>query len=77
MCVCSFVFTITVIQMAAETAPSTGAGPIQRPAVLKGLHHATVKRNLFVAIGLSIVATAAYKVLFNDQKKRDYAEFYK
>lgn len=60
---------------AAAVAPSSG--PIQRPAVLKGLHYATVKRNLFAAIGSCIVVTIAYKILVNDPKKRDYAEFYK
>lgn len=60
---------------AAAVAPSSG--PIPRPAVLKGLHYATVKRNLFASIGLCLVASAIYKVVVNDPKKRDYAEFYK
>lgn len=49
---------------------------IKRPQ-LKGLHHATVKTNIAVAIGLSIVSAIAYKFLICDPKKRDYAEFYK
>lgn len=60
---------------AAAVAPSSG--PIPRPPQLKGLHYALVKKNLFVAIGASIVLTAVWKVAYNDPKKRDYAEFYK
>lgn len=52
------------------------SGSVGRPQ-LKGLHHAIVKNNIAVAIGLSIAAAVAYKFLINDKKKRDYAEFYK
>lgn len=44
---------------------------------LKGLHNATIKRNLGVAIGLSFVCMFAYKFLVNDPKKKIYADFYK
>ena len=58
--------------MAGEVA----SGGLARP-VLKGLHHATVKKNLSIAIGLSIVAAVAYKFVINDPRKKNYAEFYK
>lgn len=62
--------------MAAE-AVAASSGPIPRPAILKGLHHATVKRNLVVAIASSIAVAIAYKFIINDPKKVRYAEFYK
>ncbi len=56
-----------------------GAAAVSTPGrpVLKGLHNATIKRNLTVAIVLSFAGMFAYKFLVNDPKKRDYAEFYK
>lgn len=44
---------------------------------LKGLHNATIRRNLTVSIALAFGCMFAYKFLVNDPKKRDYAEFYK
>lgn len=44
---------------------------------LRGLHHATIKRNLTVALVLSAVSVVAVKVLHNDRRKANYAEFYK
>lgn len=61
------------IQMAGGAAAVSTPG---RP-VLKGLHNATIRKNLIVAIGLSFAAMFAYKFIVNDPKKRDYAEFYK
>lgn len=61
----------------AGDAVAASSGSIPRPAVLKGLHHATVKKNLWIAIGSSIIATIAYKLAVTDPKVRDYAEFYK
>lgn len=55
----------------ANTPATSSAGP-----VLRGLHNATIKRNLAVALGLTAVITVAYKVLINDPKKTAYAEFY-
>lgn len=52
------------------------AGRIPKP-ILRGLHNATIKRNLIIAGVLCTVATIAVKVLRNDVRKRDYAEFYK
>lgn len=56
-----------------------GAAAVSTPGrpVLKGLHNATIRRNLTVAIALSFGGMFAYKFLVNDPKKRDYAEFYK
>lgn len=45
--------------------------------VLRGLHNATIKRNLIVALGLVVTITTAYKFAVNDVKKQKYAEFYK
>lgn len=58
--------------MAGAAAVSTSARPI-----LKGLHNATIKKNLTVAIALSFVGMFAYKFIVNDPKKQVYAEFYK
>ncbi|KAG4077664.1 hypothetical protein HA402_015707 [Bradysia odoriphaga] len=58
--------------MAGASAVSTPGRP-----QLKGLHNATIKRNLVVAIGLSFLAMFAYKFAVNEPKKRTYAEFYK
>lgn len=60
---------------AAAVAPSSG--PIPRPALLKGIHHATVKRNLVAAIVSCIVASVAFKFTVSDPRKAAYAEFYK
>lgn len=57
--------------MANTPATSSSAGP-----VLRGLHNATIKRNLAVALGLTAVITVAFKILVNDPKKAAYAEFY-
>lgn len=45
--------------------------------ILRGLHNATIKRNLIVAAVLCTVATVSMKVFYNDTKKQDYANFYK
>lgn len=52
------------------------AGSAARP-ILRGLHHATIKRNLIVAGVLMTVVGIAVKYLRNEPRKRDYAEFYK
>lgn len=52
------------------------AGSSARP-ILRGLHNATIKRNLIVAGVLMAVAGLSIKFLRNDPRKRDYAEFYK
>uniref|UniRef100_A0A182PJR2 Uncharacterized protein n=1 Tax=Anopheles epiroticus TaxID=199890 RepID=A0A182PJR2_9DIPT len=52
------------------------AARIPKP-VLRGLHNATIKRNLIVSGVLCTIAVVALKVLHNDPKKQDYAEFYK
>lgn len=52
------------------------AGRIPKP-VLRGLHNATIRRNLIVAGVLVTVITAAVKVFKFDPKIQDYAEFYK
>lgn len=44
---------------------------------LKGLHNATIRKNITVAIVLSFAGMFAYKFLVNDPKKQKYAEFYK
>lgn len=64
-------FNLTA-DMAGGAAVSTSGRP-----VLKGLHNATIKKNLIIAIGLSFAGMFAYKFIVNDPKKRDYAEFYK
>ncbi|EDW29174.1 GL19570 [Drosophila persimilis] len=56
-------------------APATSAASAAGP-VLRGLHNATIKRNLAVSLGLTAIITVAYKVLINDPKKAAYAEFY-
>lgn len=53
------------------------SGAIPRPPQLKGLHHAVVKKNIYVALGLSVAVGVLYKFAICDPKKRDYAEFYK
>lgn len=45
--------------------------------VLRGLHNATIKRNLAVSAVLMTIAVVAVKYIRNEPKKRDYAEFYK
>lgn len=52
------------------------SGSIPKP-VLRGLHNATIKRNLIVAGVLMTVVTVGVKVLINNPKKQDYADFYK
>lgn len=45
--------------------------------VLRGLHNATIKKNLTVAIALTAVVTIGWSFLINKPKKEAYAEFYK
>uniref|UniRef100_T1GH71 Uncharacterized protein n=1 Tax=Megaselia scalaris TaxID=36166 RepID=T1GH71_MEGSC len=56
------------------STPATASA--QKP-VLKGLNNAFIKKHLFIAIGLTAVATVAYKFLVNDPRKQAYADFYK
>ncbi|KAJ6639548.1 Cytochrome c oxidase subunit 6C [Pseudolycoriella hygida] len=56
----------------AGSAVATAGRP-----VLKGLNNAQIRKNITVAIVLSITSMFAYKFLVNEPKKRDYAEFYK
>lgn len=60
----------------AGDAVAADAGRIPKP-VLRGLHNATIKRNLAVAIALSVVAGIVVKVFINDPRKKAYADFYK
>lgn len=60
----------------AGGAAAADVGRIPKP-ILRGLHNATIKRNLIVAGVLMTVVVTAVKVFHNDPKKRDYAEFYK
>lgn len=52
------------------------ASGIPKP-VLRGLHNASIKRNLIVAGVLVVISGVAVKFLRNDPRKNDYAEFYK
>uniref|UniRef100_A0A0K8TPJ2 Putative cytochrome c oxidase subunit vic n=1 Tax=Tabanus bromius TaxID=304241 RepID=A0A0K8TPJ2_TABBR len=56
--------------------PAVEAARAVKPQ-LRGLHHATIKRNLFVAFGLVTFVTTTFKFLVNEPKKKAYAEFYK
>lgn len=73
--ICAFVLFRDMAGEAAAVAPSSG--PIQRPALLKGLHHATVKRNLVASIALAIGAAVIFKFTVGDPRKQAYADFYK
>lgn len=53
-----------------------GAAAVGKP-LLRGLHNATIKRNLIVSGVLITIAGIAVKLIHNDPKKADYAEFYK
>lgn len=44
---------------------------------LRGLLHSQIKKNLIVAIGLSVVFGVAYKFAVSEPRKQKYAEFYK
>lgn len=67
-------FSLSIDMAGGAVAES---GRIPRPAQLRGLHNATIKKNLIVS-GI-LVAAVAVLVKFgrNDPRKRDYAEFYK
>lgn len=52
------------------------ASGIAKP-VLRGLHNASIKRNLIVSGVLVVISAVAVKYLRNDPRKNDYAEFYK
>ncbi|XP_058446603.1 cytochrome c oxidase subunit 6C-like [Malaya genurostris] len=45
--------------------------------VLRGLHNASIKRNLIVAGVICTVSVIITKVLYVDPKKEAYANFYK
>jgi len=55
----------------ANTPATSNVGP-----VLRGLHNATIKKNLAISLGLTALITVAYKILVNDPKKAAYADFY-
>lgn len=57
---------------AAKEVAAAGANKPQ----LRNLHHATIKKNLIVGTVLCAVSVVAMQV-YNDGKKKDYAEFYK
>ncbi|KAI8042955.1 cytochrome c oxidase subunit 6C-1 [Drosophila gunungcola] len=57
--------------MTNAPATSSVAGP-----VLRGLHNATIKKNLAISLGLTAIITVAYKLMINDPKKAAYADFY-
>ncbi|KAB0790740.1 hypothetical protein PPYR_15670 [Photinus pyralis] len=44
---------------------------------LRGLLQSSIKRNLIIAIGTSIVAGITFKTLVGDARKKKYLEFYK
>ncbi|XP_055903056.1 cytochrome c oxidase subunit 6C-like [Eupeodes corollae] len=52
------------------------AGSIPKP-MLRGLHNATIKRNLGIAVGLVFTVSMLFKVAVKDPRKDAYAEFYK
>lgn len=54
-----------------------GAVVASKGPVLKGLHAASVKKHLAIAIGWSIFAMLAAKYTINEPKKAKYAEYYK
>ncbi|XP_054744216.1 cytochrome c oxidase subunit 6C-1 [Anastrepha obliqua] len=58
--------------MASAPATVSAAKP-----VLRGLHNATIKKNLTVAIALTTVVTVGWYFLVNKPKKDAYGEFYK
>lgn len=45
--------------------------------VLKGRHHAWVKRHMAIAIAVSFSLVLLAKLTINDPRKRKYAEYYK
>lgn len=45
--------------------------------VLRGLHNASIKRNLAVSGVLCVISVIAFKVFYVDPKKQAYADFYK
>lgn len=60
----------------AGGAVAEAVGSIPKP-VLRGLHNATIKRNLIIAGVLMAVITTSVKLFHNNPKKQDYADFYK
>ncbi|EDS39645.1 mitochondrial cytochrome c oxidase subunit VIC [Culex quinquefasciatus] len=52
------------------------AAKIPKP-VLRGLHNASIKRNLIVSGVLCTISVIAVKLLYVDPKKQAYADFYK
>lgn len=58
--------------MVEASAVSKG---IPKP-ILRGLHNATIKRNLLAAGILTAAVGIAYKTLHNNPRKADYANFY-
>uniref|UniRef100_A0A1Q3FMI2 Putative mitochondrial cytochrome c oxidase subunit vic n=1 Tax=Culex tarsalis TaxID=7177 RepID=A0A1Q3FMI2_CULTA len=52
------------------------AAKIPKP-VLRGLHNASIKRNLIVSGVLCAISGIAFKLLYADPKKQAYADFHK
>lgn len=44
---------------------------------MRGLLHASIKRNLIISLVLAGASAVAFKVLVGDARKKKYAEFYK
>lgn len=49
---------------------------LQKPE-MRGLLQSSIKKNLGIAIGLSVVGAIAVRVFIGDSRKARYAEFYK
>ncbi|XP_055598726.1 cytochrome c oxidase subunit 6C-like [Uranotaenia lowii] len=45
--------------------------------VLRGLHNASIKQNLAVAMGLTVISGLAFHFMYIAPKKQRYADFYK
>ena len=63
-------------QMAGD-AVAQSSNPFGPRPVLKGHHHAFMKRHLFIGIALSLVGIVVAKYTINEPRKKAYAEFYK
>ncbi|GAB0096808.1 Cytochrome c oxidase subunit 6C [Sergentomyia squamirostris] len=64
-----------ITEIARAVAQEVAARP-NKPQ-LRGLHQATIKKNIAVGLVLSVISAVALKLAYNDPRKANYANFYK
>merc|ERR1712198_179348 len=74
--VCAFRHRPSIPEILSSLSPSIFKMSAATPQ-LRGLLNKQIGKHLKIAIGLSLGAAVAWKVIINDSRKRIYADYYK